>query len=137
MTNIVMLFIGLGIMVVTEIADITCSQGARRPPYRCRALSTNLLSSLGFTTGYLVSLLAANAANTTLHGWDYIVMCFFGGTSGAVLLASVGQAFPEKGGDDINFRYSFQVDKLFFVGTVLWIMVSIASGIVLCKLTAT
>ncbi|MCJ1436881.1 hypothetical protein MMC27_006263 [Xylographa pallens] len=136
-TNIVLLFFGFGLIISTEIAEITRFQGAQRSPYRRRAVLTSLLSSLGFTTGYLVSLLAANAANTTLHGWDYIVMCFFGGASGATFFAFVGQAFPEKGGDDINSRYSLQVDKLFFIGTSCWTIVSIISGTVLCKLTAT
>ncbi|MCJ1384320.1 hypothetical protein MMC17_007436 [Xylographa soralifera] len=132
-TNIVVLFFGWAEVILTEIWEITRYQGARRSPYSRRAVLTSFLSSLGFATGYLVSLLAANANNTTLHGWDYIVMCFLGGASGATLGAFVGQAFPEKGDDDISSRYSFEMDKLFFGGTILWITVSIILGIVLSK----
>ena len=83
-----------------------------------------------------MSLWVSTANNSTLHRWDYILMCVTVGASGATLFAFIGQAFPEKGDNNDNSRYPFTLDNLFFGGTIIWIAVSIISGVILCKFMA-
>ncbi|MCJ1399405.1 hypothetical protein MMC11_002607 [Xylographa trunciseda] len=136
-SNIVLLILGIAFILFTAASEITRFKGVRRSPYRYRAVRTGFFSSLGFLNGCFVAGVIAYANSSTLNGWDYTTMCLLGGSSVATLGAFVAQAVPEKGGDG-NISYnSFAVDKLFFLCTFLWIGVSIISGIIFCKSTAT
>ncbi|MCJ1395985.1 hypothetical protein MMC18_009011 [Xylographa bjoerkii] len=134
--QIVLLGLWTSYIITSACSEHKRYQTARNSPYTGRALMTALLSFMGLATGLSVTIIVA-ATHSTLTGWDFETMCFLGAASGTTFGAFLGQAIPEKGGNDNISHKSYEVDRIFLISNIFCIAVSVISGTIICKSTAT